>query len=137
MARPKQTTTRATAMKIHAASSKTLTISGFFAAAIISAGLLSPVPAEARGLVSFDVGKSNVCIGLASCLFTTKKVRGRNSKNVKDHRKNTTDHRRNRTTDHRKNTEVVVNESVRDHRTQPRGGGVIVRDHRSKVRDHR
>lgn len=92
------------------------------AASIITAGM-SISPANADGLVSFDVGDSHVCIGGWSCLFQPKKHPGRDSNNSADHRGNTTDHR---DIKERKNTVVLVKPKVRDHRTK-----IIVRDHRN------
>lgn len=103
--------------------------------------LVASTPSKADGIVDFNVGNTNICVGMLSCLFKPKTIGDRNADNEKDHRENTTDHRAERT-----NTVVPVKDRVRDHRstvvvrdhrTSDADQGVRVRDHRVPVRDHR
>lgn len=118
---------------------------GLSIALVIAGAVFTPDRSEAKQGLNFNVGSKNVCIGLSSCLFHTKKrVGGRDSNNTKDHRNRTTDHRKRTTTDHRRSRVVVVVEeegNIRDHRRKVRDHrrGPRVRDHRrgNRVRDHR
>lgn len=98
---------------------------------LMGVSLFATTPSQADGVADFNIGDTNVCIGLISCLFEPDTYGDRDADNVKDHRDNTTDHRAKR-----KNTVVPVKNKVRDHRT---GATTTIRDHRVEptVRDHR